>query len=84
MLTLDQAVLNNPYRIVAIQSSQSWTGASDLARQLLELGFIKGEEVVLLHRTQPGSDPLVVRVGLSTYGLRKQEAAAIEIESLHA
>jgi ferrous iron transport protein A len=84
MMTLDRALLNLPYRIVAIKSSQILADASDLERQLLELGFIKGEEVVLLHRTQPGSDPLVVRVGLSTYGLRKLEAAAIEIEALHA
>ena len=55
---------------------------SDRTRQLLELGFIKGEEVILLRRTQPGSDPLVVRVGTSTFALRKIEAGSIQIENV--
>ena len=84
MFTLDQAIENISYRIVGIQQHVSSTVINERARQLLELGFLKGEEVVLLHRTQPGSDPLVVRVGSSTYALRKIEASSIEVEKTHA
>lgn len=49
-------------------------------RQLFELGFIKGESVMLLRRTMPGSDPMVVRVGSSTFALRRAEARTIGVE----
>jgi ferrous iron transport protein A len=79
-MTLDQAQENKAYRIVSTQADPSSVAMSDRTRQLLELGFIKGEEVILLRRTQPGSDPLVVRVGTSTFALRKIEACSIKIE----
>jgi len=31
-----------------------------------------------------GGDPLAVRVGLSTFALRRDEARCIELETLHA
>jgi ferrous iron transport protein A len=79
-MTLDQAQENKAYRIVSLKNEPSSAVMSDRNRQLLELGFIKGEEVILLRRTQPGSDPLVVRVGASTFALRKIEAGSIKIE----
>ena len=81
-MTLDQAEENKAYRVVSTQSESSSIAMSDRTRQLLELGFIKGEEVILLRRTQPGSDPLVVRVGTSTFALRKIEAGSIQIENV--
>jgi ferrous iron transport protein A len=47
---------------------------------LLDLGFIVGERVTVLRRAFPGGDPLVVRVGLSTYALRRAEAACVLVE----
>ncbi len=78
-MTLDQAVEHIAYRILAISHAGSLLD-QESARQLQELGFIRGEEVVLLRRTQPGSDPLVVRIGSSTFALRKAEAQCIQIE----
>lgn len=80
MTTLDQAQENVTFRILAIKEETSMTDSIEKSRQLHELGFIKGEQVVLLRRTQPGSDPLVVRIGSSTFALRKAEASCIEIE----
>lgn len=84
-MTLDQAVEHMAYRILAVRQGDAFVD-KDSARQLQELGFIRGEEVVLLRRTQPGSDPLVVRIGASTFALRKAEAHCIEIspEVAHA
>lgn len=39
-----------------------------------------GEQVELLARGALGGDPLVVRVGLSTFALRRAEAACILVE----
>ncbi|MEK8086763.1 FeoA family protein [Aquabacterium sp. A3] len=47
------------------------------ARWLEEIGFIPGERVQIMNRARPGGDPLVVRVGDSTFALRQAEAACI-------
>ena len=64
------------YRIVDIEPDPA---VPERTRQLQELGFLRGEQVVLLRRTQPGNDPMVVRIGLSTFALRRAEAACILI-----
>ena len=81
MTTLDQAQENVTFRILTIKDDTNLPDSLEKSRQLHELGFIKGEQVVLLRRTQPGSDPLVVRIGSSTFALRKAEASCIEIEN---
>jgi ferrous iron transport protein A len=54
----------------------------DLARRLMELGFIPGERIRMLKRGMPGGDPLAVKVGNSTFALRRFEAALISIQAL--
>lgn len=46
---------------------------------LEELGFLTGEQGRLMARGVPGGDPLVVRIGLSTFALRRAESACIEV-----
>ncbi|WP_374674516.1 ferrous iron transport protein A [Ideonella sp.] len=46
---------------------------------LTALGFEPGEPVRLISRARPGGDPLCVRVGSSTYALRRAEAACIRV-----
>ena len=57
-------------------------GAQEWAQQLADIGFIAGERVVLMARAVPGGDPLVVRVGLSTFALRLAEAACVRLAPL--
>lgn len=53
--------------------------APEWGRWLEEIGFIPGEPVMLMARALPGNDPLVVRVGSSTFALRAAEAACIHV-----
>jgi ferrous iron transport protein A len=53
--------------------------APEWAQWLEEIGFIPGERVMVMARGLPGADPLVVRVGNSTFALRRAEAACIQI-----
>lgn len=46
---------------------------------LEQIGFLPGERVELLARAAPGGDPLVVRVGDSTFALRRAEADCVSI-----
>lgn len=51
--------------------------APEWAQWLEEIGFIPGERVTVMARGLPGGDPLVVRVGNSTFALRRAEAACV-------
>lgn len=51
--------------------------APEWAAQLEDIGFLAGERVSIMARSLPGGDPLVVRVGLSTFALRLVEAACV-------
>jgi len=51
--------------------------AMELERRLLELGFVEGAAVEVLHEGPLGGDPIAVRVNDSTIALRRREAMAI-------
>lgn len=55
------------------------SGAPEWAAQLEDIGFLAGERVAIMARGLPGGDPLVVRVGLSTFALRLVEAACVRV-----
>ena len=50
----------------------------DDARRLMELGFVPGERIRVLKRVLGG--PLAVKVGESTFALRRFEAALVSIK----
>ncbi|MBL6618222.1 MAG: ferrous iron transport protein A [Reyranella sp.] len=60
------------------------TGLSgaELERRLLELGFVEGAVVELLHQGLFGGDPIAVRVADATIALRRREAMAILVETV--
>lgn len=76
LLTLDQASIGQTYTINEVQSP---SGAPEWARSLEEIGFIPGEQVMVMARGIPGGDPLSVRVGLSTFALRRAEAKCVHV-----
>ncbi|NDU86348.1 MAG: ferrous iron transport protein A [Ferrovum sp.] len=51
----------------------------DGVRRLVELGFVPGEHLRVIRRGFPSGDPIAVRVGNSTFALRRTEAAAIKV-----
>ena len=65
-------------RILAVQS-----GEGDVERGLLEMGFVEGACVEVLHHGFLGRDPLAVRINQSmTVALRRREADAVLIGPL--
>jgi ferrous iron transport protein A len=77
-LTLDCTVLGERHVVAAVAAPP---GAPDWARWLEELGFIPGEQVAVMARAALGGDPLVVRVGQSTFALRRAEAACVQLKA---
>jgi ferrous iron transport protein A len=55
-------------------------GGADVQRRLMELGFVPGERIRMLKRGVPGGEPLAVKVGESTFALRRFEAALVSIQ----
>jgi ferrous iron transport protein A len=77
-MNLDNAPLATAWRVTRVlNDSQN----EERARQLEEIGFLPGEQVSVMTRALPGGDPMVVRVGLSTFALRAAEAACIEVHA---
>lgn len=65
---------------VASGNPQDTEDGADLARRLMELGFVPGEKIRMLKRGMPGGEPLAIRVGNSTFALRRFEAALIAVQ----
>ena len=53
--------------------------AGSLSRRLLEIGFFPGARVEVVATQWPGDDPLAVRVGGSTFALRRREAQLVRL-----
>lgn len=77
--TLDLASIGQALTVQHVQTSPI---APEWARWLEEIGFIAGEKVMLMARGLPGGDPLVVRIGQSTFALRRAEAACVRVASM--
>jgi ferrous iron transport protein A len=56
---------------------------STVSRRLLELGFIPGEAFEVVAEIWPGGDPIAVRLGNTTFALRRREAGAVMVALDH-
>jgi ferrous iron transport protein A len=75
-ISLVQAPAHLPHVVVDIHYPD---GAQDWPQRLEELGFLPGEAVEVLARAQPGGDPMSIRIGLSTFALRRAEAVCVRV-----
>jgi len=75
--TLDKLPVRTKAIIADIKPGSHDGGA--LKRRLMELGFVPGEQVQVLRRVFAGRGPLAVRVGTSTFAVRKLESSLIEV-----
>jgi ferrous iron transport protein A len=66
-------------RLQAIETGHGTRGVSpaELEARLIELGFVEGAYVEVLHEGTFGRDPIAVRVDNATVALRRREAMAI-------
>jgi ferrous iron transport protein A len=52
-----------------------------LLRRLVDIGFVAGESVQLLHRGPGGREPLAVQVGDTLFALRGVEARCVLLQA---
>ena len=82
-LALGDARVGFRGRIQALAVDDSPTGlpGHELERRLIELGFVEGADVELLHQGAFGGDPIAVRVAHTTIALRRREAMAVLVSA---
>ncbi len=54
--------------------------SQSLVARLRDLGFVPGARCEVMARMWLGGDPMAVRIGGSTFALRRAEAAAVRVE----
>ncbi len=62
---------------IAVDRDHNGVPAATIERRLLELGFVEGATVEILHEGPVGRVPIAVRVNNTTIALRRREALAI-------
>src|ERR1700743_1328910 len=77
--TLGAAPVGFGGRILALRVGDDGgaLAADELERRLIELGFVEGAQVEILHQGLFGGDPIAVRLAATTIALRRREAMAI-------
>jgi ferrous iron transport protein A len=64
-------------RHLAADDATSALSANELECRLIELGFVEGARVEILHEGILGHDPIAVRVENVTIAVRRREAMAV-------
>jgi ferrous iron transport protein A len=63
--------------IIHVEESVHGRQANEIESRLIELGFVEGAEIKVLHEGPIGRDPIAVRINGTTIALRRREAMAI-------
>ena len=66
-------------RVVGVRPAGASREARELALRLLEIGFMEGEPVRVIAQGHPGREPIAVRVGGTTFALRRFEAEQVMV-----
>jgi ferrous iron transport protein A len=69
--------------IVEVRAGDQSGGLSgmEIERRLLEMGFVEGAPVRLVHEGLLGRDPIAVRLADRTVALRRREARAVMVRA---
>jgi ferrous iron transport protein A len=79
-LGLAQRGFSGRIRAIDVRTDHQGVPAAEIERRLLELGFVEGAAVQILHEGPVARDPIAVRVNNTTIALRRREAMAIFVD----
>jgi ferrous iron transport protein A len=66
---------------LGVPANQGGIDPAELERRLLEIGFVEGARVEILHEGAIGRDPIAVRLDDMRVALRRREAEAVMVRS---
>jgi len=67
---------------IDVVEGHSSLSSHELESQLIEMGFVEGAQVEILHEGAIGRDPIAVRVNGITVALRRREAQAVVVKAV--
>jgi ferrous iron transport protein A len=73
-ITLSNIAVGQTVVIHKVLSGTTQSEDSDVGLRLLELGFVEGEMLRVVAQGFPGHEPIAVRIGSTTFALRRFEA----------
>jgi len=82
VISLSEARLGDRGIITRVVSVGGDEHGAELERRLLELGFVEGAHVQLLHQGVFGRDPMALKVDDMRVALRRHEARGLMVELL--
>lgn len=74
MIPLSRVAVGEPVVIRKVLVDPSGVENGEIGLRLLELGFVEGEALRVVAHGFPGHEPIAVRVGNTTFALRRFEA----------
>ena len=83
-VTLAELPLGVPAHVVGLRPVEDTAEAKELALRLLEIGFMAGEPVRVIAQGHPGREPIAVRIGGTTFALRRFEAERVLVSRMRA
>ena len=67
-------------RAIEVAGCDSILSSDELESRLVEMGFVEGARVEILHQGLFRKDPIAVRVDNATVAIRRREAMAIMVD----
>lgn len=67
-------------KVTGVSGAAEAVAAEELERRLLEMGFVEGATIEVLHQGLFGRDPIAVRVDDTRVALRRREAGAVSVK----
>lgn len=67
-------------KVTGVSGAAEAVAAEELERRLLEMGFVEGARIEVLHQGLFGRDPIAVRVDDTRVALRRREAGAVSVK----
>ena len=74
LVPLSRIGVGQTVTIREVRTGVSELEGGDIGLRLLELGFVEGETLRVVAHGYPGREPLAVRIGNTTFALRRFEA----------
>jgi len=80
-IPLSRVELGQSVIVREVRCDSSEAEGGDIGRRLLELGFVEGERLRIVAHGYPGREPIAVRIGNTTFALRRFEADHVLVVS---
>lgn len=80
VISLSEARLGDRGIITRVGTDADDEHGAELERRLLELGFVEGAVIQLLHQGVIGKDPMALKVDDMRVALRRREARGLTVE----